>query len=1014
MMEAGASPGAGIDLKQRAEVLQERRRLFAQASERQLAELDAEEREERKEQEKRRKRAALLTAEDIKRRAENADKDGVPAPAEPWRAKEAGGAGTVHGLQAPQYYEMAGVLPSFRHAMDLHPHSSLAATGGALGQIALWSRGVDPPDSKSGGGPEKKQESAADAQQPWHLLHTISSSRPSAKEMVTALTFIPCPSVLRTGDLAKNEIFLASASSHKTIKIWAGVGHGANQDATATEPHGTKAPHDVLSQTVSGAHAVANGAARARKDSAGVPKQSLAMQSSSTRQPRVRLTLVPFTSSPDSQHDEHLADQKEIQDLVSRDVATALGTHHSRVRAEVREHDRKVCVIDVHFTADRRGASAVLQEKYEKGQGNRDRPIEQLAANALLQKEQGGMEGVPLKAREPPHNKHNAAGADQRCETELLAALLSNASDLHSKLRTSGHTQRIRKARIAFVNDEAPGEDAGDQSLASDAADTQTQQKKVEDGKQGAGDEGVRGSGAGKGAGAGGGKELHWSLVATLVDESTPACAALRLAHTDEVACLAYRHAEPAQPLLVSAGGDMLVKLWEVEHVVEEQSAAGPKHTGVDSQGAGDEEDARRAKAAAALLGLRKGRWRCAGVLRGHAARIICVAVGGCRGRLIVSSDNNGELLVWGDAGLVRQRLRLQPEPALLVLPSRPGLAHASSDAPHVRRLAGGVSSSAHPDEPHVPGVRRVEFALLDRLEESWPVRCVALGTRRPMRHHLRVLRELVPSVWPGEDEEASMSLEEHLEAIDTTLYVTAQEAEEWQAACALLKVLAGQASHRCKEPALSDRSVLRQWLRAQELVVDNDITPMLKDLDARRVQSLAELRSLVAKKDSRAVTLLVRTLKQSPVNAAATRRNLEEALEHLESEHARYGADAEHPAARVAKAMGDAPPRVRDAWLQSLRDAWVPIVSSVARAEGALAAACLQGVRRRLALLVPGVEAMALSAAKVTLLLDCPSFSCLLAALSHVLHIHKQSSSESERACTQAAPGPACLFADM
>lgn len=38
------------------------------------------------------------------------------------------------------------------------------------------------------------------------------------------------------------------------------------------------------------------------------------------------------------------------------------------------------------------------------------------------------------------------------------------------------------------------------------------------------------------------------------------------------------------------------------------------------------------------MLGLRKGRWRCAGVLRGHAARIICVAVGGCRGRLIVTA----------------------------------------------------------------------------------------------------------------------------------------------------------------------------------------------------------------------------------------------------------------------------------------------------------------------------------------------------------------------------------------
>ena len=98
----------------KAEQLAARRLAHQQASNRILAELDAEDEEERKDSEKRRKRAASLGAP----KAENA----------------------ADATAITKYWEMAGTLGAFSRAVDLHPHERMAATGGALGSISVWSQ----------------------------------------------------------------------------------------------------------------------------------------------------------------------------------------------------------------------------------------------------------------------------------------------------------------------------------------------------------------------------------------------------------------------------------------------------------------------------------------------------------------------------------------------------------------------------------------------------------------------------------------------------------------------------------------------------------------------------------------------------------------------------------------------------------------------------------------------------------------------------------------------------------
>ncbi len=1060
---SGRGPVGQQELKERADAFQQRRRLFAQASERRLADLDADERAERKEQERRKKREAVIAAE--------GGGGGLGGRGLACLASRDSGAagqeapGVDRAPQTPQYFEMAGVLQSFRHALALHaahPDTALAATGGAQGQISVWSQSRDASSSKDPDGAHTAvRPVAACGEQPWQLVEKISSSRPSAKEMVMALTFIPCPSYLRAGDPAEPEIFLAAASSNKTIKIWSGPAAPVSS-GNAPVAHPARGEASGGTSSASADHSMADPDARgapASSDADGTGGEGAgeAAEPGGQRQARVRLTLVPLSSGLAGEESQQLADDKDISDLLSREIATALAVHHTRVRAEVRESNNKGCTIDVHLTkaSSQRGALAELDElhRHYKGPSNTDLSVDELAAKAQDRQQRGDIgdiENRPAAVRHEAARGRQGPYNDERYDTELLAALLSSASDMHSKLRATGHAQKIRKARIVFVQGGAPADGAsggggggaaaaagsgGGGAAAAGAMLTDNQDAASD--AHGAADRDATGRRREPTAGGDTRDEARWRLRACLVDDATAACALQGLAHTDEVACLVCRHGEPAQPLLVSAGGDMLVKLWSVLPVAAarrpdaagdgaDAAAAGEAASkppppdssagggaaaiagaaassqgvtqgellrvdgGGSQDGAGFTAKAGGQEAVgAALLGLRAGKWQCAGVLRGHTARIISVAIGGCRGRLIVSSDSSGEMLVWGDGGVMRQRVRADPAlrawapassaGAALAHDTRAGaaLAHAVADplVPTSQSASGGrVSSStgsskAHADEGQICGVRDVEFVLMDRIEETWPVRCVTLSTRRPLAENLLVLRELAPSAWPeDEDDQREMVLEEQLQALEATLQQATQDLAECVAASGVLKLLAADAARRSKEPALTDRAVLRQWVREQALVADNEIAPLLKELDARRIQSLPSLRALVAGDgNGNALARLVKPLKQTPAIAAATLRKLATALAHLEAHAALHAAEAERSARKVVTAMGDdAPPRVRQGWQQAWQHYIVPVISAVALAEGAMVAVSVRGVRRRLALVLPGVESMAASAAQV------------------------------------------------
>ena len=248
------------------------------------------------------------------------------------------------------------------------------------------------------------------------------------------------------------------------------------------------------------------------------------------------------------------------------------------------------------------------------------------------------------------------------------------------------------------------------------------------------------------------------------------------------------------QPLLVSAGDDTLLKLWSTE------SATHPRTNTSEGSGA---ESAWNGQAEQALRAMRRGRWTCAGVLRGHTGRILSVGISGGNGRLLVSSDSNCEVLLWADGGIERRT------------PSRTG-----------------------------PSGRDVQFVLMSRLQETWPVRCVSVGMRGAVLDHQLLLRDVVPSAWPemGVNDDEALPLPQQLEAMERSLRLVTEEARQIEDATRVIKRL--EMADDAREPALSDRALLRQWVKGLNL--DEDVTPLFKELDARRVQSLHALRELL------------------------------------------------------------------------------------------------------------------------------------------------------------------------
>ena len=476
----------------------EKQRQWAEAAAKRLAELDAEEEEERKARSKAREKAAAKAVH-------------TPTLASSPTTKE-----------APKYFQMAGVLPegSFRHAVHLHPHERLAATSAGLGAISIWSQRLP------------GMASFATGEQTWDLVAKVAPTRTAGTDIVLALAFIPAPS------LPAADIFLASASSDGTVKIWAGPAQ-APSIPSATPPVATaSAASSAHPDPHMGRNNKGQGASnRADADLGEEQPEKVA---------HVRLTLEPFTSDLGGE----VANSDEIAQVISHDVAAALNVHHSRVRTDVRSSDSKQCIADISVLENRLDAEEEekLEAKIFQGPASRiaSTSLEELAANVQARKKSGGeVSAYEIQADENTSLQttlrlgaaaHAAAAADNRGRTELLAALLSQANDENSTLHATRKMQRIRRAKIVFV---APAVARSVSATRASAVTSEALEAAANAGRRDrAGAAGVAERFGVRGVGESGvedGGGLRWRLLGTLVDGASASCSAKGVSHTDQV-----------------------------------------------------------------------------------------------------------------------------------------------------------------------------------------------------------------------------------------------------------------------------------------------------------------------------------------------------------------------------------------------------------------------------------------------------------------------------------------------
>ena len=276
---------------------------------------------------------------------------------------------------------------------------------------------------------------------------------------------------------------------------------------------------------------------------------------------------------------------------------------------------------------------------------------------------------------------------------------------------------------------------------------------------------------------------------------------------------------------------------------------------------------------------------------------------------------------MWIDGGLA-QRVPLSPLSSVFDRGERDqGQGGGPTQAPvewpvagraRLERVEGGSASQTHipllQRQSHhtTPRVRAVNFVLLDRFQESWPVRSVAVGARSLFEDDLNVLMELAdslsaPSAWPKDTDE-NLPLHVQHAALEATLESASVEALHWARACRVVQLLADEAAAHGKEHVLSDRAVLRQWVRSLHL---DDAATFLKHFDAHRIQSLAKLREEAL--DSRVLVRAVKLLYQPPAVEAATLARLQEAVASLNADYARFDAKTSASGLRWRECNGHA-----------------------------------------------------------------------------------------------------------
>ncbi len=137
--------------------------------------------------------------------------------------------------------------------------------------------------------------------------------------------------------------------------------------------------------------------------------------------------------------------------------------------------------------------------------------------------------------------------------------------------------------------------------------------------------------------------------------------------------------------------------------------------------------------------------------------------------------------------------------------------------------------------------------------------------------------------------------------ALEATLEYASDEASQWARACRVVQRLADEAAAHGKDPALSDRAALRQWVRSLNL---EDSAILLKYLDAQGILSLGRLREVAL--DSRVLVRAVKSLSQPPPIEAVTLLRLQEGIAALNSDIAKFDAQASASGLRWRKSSMD------------------------------------------------------------------------------------------------------------
>lgn len=368
------------------------------------------------------------------------------------------------------------------------------------------------------------------------------------------------------------------------------------------------------------------------------------------------------------------------------------------------------------------------------------------------------------------------------------------------------------------------------------------------------------------GEAGGGHAKSRWRLEQSLLDESNRALMASNTSHADDVTCLAYRPGSASDvvapggvisfpddsrndgyrkiiPLLVSGGDDGVVKIWAWNDAKIGGGAAGGSRainrvTNIMAVSHGNELH---------------GSWMMGCSLHGHAGRISSVALSR-QGRMLVSADHGGNVLVWGE----------------------------DANGSHWREASG-------------PG-RLTGWTLLSRLRHESPVLSMTVGDCLLDSRVVGCLRGMDADVWDAQ-ETMGASMPEQARAVREAVKAKADVAR------AVHQVVDNMRSSAAKRADagmrdVTERGEVLEWLRGLDL---SDTQLMWKALMEKKVWTWNSVQAM-SKSDVEAVC-------EASIDSARDAQRLWKAIDVLKaSTESSTAMDAGYTLAHALATIADAP----------------------------------------------------------------------------------------------------------